>query len=71
MKMIFNAERFREDTSTRGLLPKEHIDELDGLEVIFNNDSQYGSVPHYRVNNEDLYIYPVLRTWCISQLSLF
>lgn len=71
MKMIFSAENFEADASAEGLLDKDHLAALDGLEVRFNRHDDKGSISKYTVDGVEHTLYPVFKKWCISQLSLF
>lgn len=69
---LFSAEMFRHDPKAKGLLNKEHLEALDGLEVHFNKrDEEWGTIPKYEVDGEEYYLYPVSRKWCLMQMTLF
>lgn len=42
---------------------KNHLDILDGIEVIF--DGNYGQIPQYFVDGNEYYLYPIERNWCV------
>lgn len=69
--MIFSAERFKQDSRTKGLLSKKHIDACDSLKVEFNDDDKYGEIPFYKLDGEDFCLYPVKKEWCSDQINLF
>ena len=53
----FNKEKFEKDKRHRRLIPKEHLNIIDGMEVIDNQID-------YVVSGIKFYIYPVLPEWC-------
>lgn len=59
----FNKEKFLKNAPI-GLKKhlKDHLDVLDGMEVIF--DGRFGHIPQYFVDGEEYYLYPVLIEWC-------
>lgn len=47
----------------------EHLDALDGLEVVFDGKfGRDGYIPQYFANGEEYYLYPVYKTWCSEVL---
>lgn len=69
---LFSSEMFRADPKTKGLLNKDHLEALDGLEVHFNKkDESWGTIPSYEVNEEEFTLYPVYKQWCLTQMALF
>ena len=66
-KKKFNKKRFLENAPAgikRQL--KEHLDILDGLEVIFDGRfGKEGYIPRYFNNGQEYYLYPVYKNWCI------
>lgn len=65
--MKFSKEKFKKDKRHNKLIPKEHVDIIDGMEVI---DQQI----EYKVGVIRHYLYPVLPEWCeeeeIESISL-
>lgn len=62
--MRFSKEKFRKNAPAavkRQL--KGHIDIIDGLEVIF--EGEYGQIPRYFINEQEYYLYPVYKSWCV------
>lgn len=67
--MEFNKEKFLKN-APKGILRqlKDHLDILDGVEVIF--DGRYGKdgyIPQYFVNGQEYHLYPVCREWCVEK----
>jgi len=71
--MFFSKKKFLENAPSyvKKMIPKEHLIELDGKEVTFKE--KFGCVEHYKVGNNDFYLYPVERSWCDTkaQTNLF
>lgn len=72
--MKFSKELFNKHapSSIKKLLASQ-LDVLDGMEVIFIDDSRFGEIPCYVIDGEFYYLYPVLKEWCKEQeqLNLF
>ncbi len=66
--MVFSKEEFIKNAPVgikRQLV--NHIDILDGKEVIFKNGDKYGMIPQYFENGQKYYLYPVYKSWCIEK----
>ena len=45
----------------------EHVDVLDGIEVIFDGRfGKDGCIPQYFSNGQEYYLYPVYKSWCVE-----
>lgn len=62
-KMEFSRKKFSENAPA-GIKKqlKDHLDILDGMEVVF--DGGEGYIPQYFVNGQEYYLYPVYKSWC-------
>ena len=61
--MKFNKEKFLQNApaAIKRLL-KDHLDVLDGMEVVF--EDEYGEIQQYFVEGHEYYLYPVDKSWC-------
>jgi len=68
--MVFSKEEFIKNAPT-GIKRQlgNHIDVLDGKEVVFKNGDQYGMIPQYFENGQKYYLYPVYKSWCIEKIE--
>ncbi|MDM8098681.1 hypothetical protein [Oceanobacillus oncorhynchi] len=79
MTNVFSKTNFKENAPAdiKRKIPQSHLDVLDGMEVIFNDDDKYGLIMRYKVPEddraEDFMLYPVFKDWCSGreQMSLF
>lgn len=67
--MRFSKEKFLKNAPV-GIKKqlKDHVDVLDGVEVIF--DGKYGRdgyIPQYFKNEMEYYLYPVYKSWCVEK----
>lgn len=44
---------------------KGHADILDGMEVAFEFDDEWGLIPQYFAEGREYYLYPVDKSWCV------
>lgn len=63
--MRFSRELFNKYAAPhiKRMIPKEHIDLLDGKEVYFAEGSVLGTI-YYEIDNEPYYLYQVVLGWC-------
>lgn len=68
MKMKFSKKEFLKNAPVgikRQL--KDHIDILDGVEVIFDGKyGPYGYILQYFANELEYHLYPVYKCWCVN-----
>lgn len=77
--MIFDKQKFKENAppNIKRFIHENHLDVLNGMEVIFNSDDKYGIIKHYEVPEDNradgFMLYPVDKGWCSDkgQMELF
>lgn len=62
--LVFDKELFRKNAPKNIIrLLSTHVDVIDGKEVAFKQDSEFGTA-EYEFEGEERYLYPVKKEWC-------